>query len=74
MPTEKIIFEVCGGLALFLYGMILMSNGLKKIASDKIRKSLEKITKNPLKGALVGAIITAIIQSSSATMVILLGF
>lgn len=74
MPVKEIIFEVCGGLVLFLYGMILMGKGLQKIASDKIRKILGKVTNNSLIGASIGAIITAIIQSSSATTVILLGF
>ncbi len=74
MPVKEIIFEVGGGLALFIYGMILMGGGLQKIASDKIRKTLEKITNNPFVGVSIGAVITAIIQSSSATTVILLGF
>jgi phosphate:Na+ symporter len=71
---KEIIFGVAGGLALFIFGMNLMSDGLKKAAGEKLRKILETLTKNPLIGMLVGAFVTAIIQSSSATTVMLVSF
>ncbi len=70
----SLIFGVAGGLALFIYGMNLMSDGLKKAAGERLRKILEKLTTNPLMGVLVGALVTAIIQSSSATTVMMVGF
>lgn len=71
---KEIIFGVAGGLALFIYGMNLMSDGLKKAAGEKLRKILETLTKNPFVGVLVGTAVTAIIQSSSATTVMLVSF
>ena len=63
-----------GGLALFLYGMHTMSDGLEVAAGEKMRQVLEKLTSNTIMGVIVGAVITAIIQSSSATTVMLVGF
>jgi phosphate:Na+ symporter len=74
MPILEIIFSLFGGLALFLYGIYLLSSGLQKLAGGKLEKLLKKITGNPVKGILTGATITAIIQSSSITTVILVGF
>lgn len=74
MSIAKIIFELAGGLALFLYGILLMSEGFQKIAGERLQKILEKFTNKPHKGILSGAAVTAIIQSSSITTVILLGF
>jgi phosphate:Na+ symporter len=71
---KEIIFGVAGGLALFIFGMNLMSEGLKKAAGERMRKILETLTKNPFIGMLVGAFVTAIIQSSSATTVMLVSF
>lgn len=68
------IFGVAGGLALFIYGMTLMSEGLKKAAGERLRKILETVTRNPFIGVLVGTIVTAVIQSSSATTVMVVGF
>lgn len=68
------IFGVAGGLALFIFGMNLMSEGLKKSAGERLRKILETLTKNPFIGMLVGTLVTAIIQSSSATTVMLVSF
>ena len=68
------IFTLCGGLAFFLYGMIVMSAGLEKIAGGKMEKLLEKITSNPLKSFALGAGITIAVQSSSAVTVMLVGF
>ena len=68
------IMGLLGGLALFLYGMQVMSNGLEDTAGDKMKNILEKLTSNSFVGVLVGALITAIIQSSSATTVMVVGF
>ncbi len=68
------IFTLCGGLAFFLYGMIVMSAGLEKIAGGKMEKMLEKMTSNPIKSLLLGAGITMAVQSSSAVTVMLVGF
>lgn len=68
------IFTLMGGLAFFLYGMIIMSSGLEKIAGGKMEKLLEQLTSNPFKGLLVGAGMTIAIQSSSAVTVMLVGF
>ena len=68
------IFTLCGGLAFFLYGMLVMSSGLEQIAGGKMEKLLEQLTSNPIKGFLVGAGMTIAIQSSSAVTVMLVGF
>ena len=68
------IMGLLGGLALFLYGMQMMSQGLENAAGDKMKQILEKLTSNRLLGVLVGAVITAVIQSSSATTVMVVSF
>ncbi len=68
------ILTLLGGLALFLYGMKMMSDGLEVAAGDKMQAILEKLTANRFIGILVGAMITAAIQSSSATTVMVIGF
>jgi len=68
------IFGTVGGLGLFLYGMIQMSEGLKKAAGKKLKNILESMTKRRVVGCLVGAGITALIQSSSAATVMVVGF
>lgn len=68
------ILTLLGGLALFLYGMQMMSNGLEAAAGNRMKAILEKLTSNRVKGVLVGAGITAVIQSSSATTVMVVGF
>ena len=68
------IMGLLGGLALFLYGMQMMSDGLESAAGNKMKTILEKLTANRFVGVLVGAVITAIIQSSSATTVMVVGF
>ena len=68
------LFGLLGGLALFLYGMQMMSGGLEAAAGNKMKKILEKLTANRFLGVLVGAGITAVIQSSSATTVMVVGF
>lgn len=70
----KDILSLFGGLALFLYGMQMMSNGLEAAAGNKMKSILEKLTSNRIKGVIVGAAITAVIQSSSATTVMVVGF
>ena len=70
----SLILGLLGGLALFLYGMQMMSNGLETAAGDRLKSILEKLTSNRFLGVLVGAVITAIIQSSSATTVMVIGF
>lgn len=68
------IFSLLGGLALFLYGMNMMSDGLEVAAGNKMKAILEKLTSNRFLGVGVGALITALIQSSSATTVMTVGF
>lgn len=65
--TVKICFGLIGGLALFLYGMNTMSDALQKTAGERMKKILSFLTKNPIMGALAGALVTAVLQSSSAT-------
>jgi phosphate:Na+ symporter len=67
-------FLTVGGLGLFLFGMGLMSEGLKKVAGRKLRRIVESMTKRPLVAFLVGAGVTALVQSSSATTVMIIGF
>ena len=62
-----------GGLALFLYGMRLMGDGLKQGSSAALKKAMEKVTNNPIIGFLLGLLVTAVIQSSTATIVLTSG-
>ncbi len=68
------LFGLFGGLALFLYGMDMMSDGLQKAAGERMRYILGLLTKNPIMGVLAGALVTAVLQSSSATTVMVIGF
>lgn len=68
------LLGLLGGLALFLYGMQMMSSGLEAAAGDRMKSILERLTANRFMGVLVGAAITAVIQSSSATTVMVVGF
>lgn len=70
----QIALTLLGGLALFIYGMNLMSDGLQKAAGEKMKSILALLTKNPVIGVLAGALVTAVIQSSSATTVMVIGF
>ena len=63
-----------GGVAMFLYGMSLMGDGLKKVAGNKLELILYRLSSTPLKGILLGTGVTAVIQSSSATSVMVVGF
>lgn len=73
METYMMIIKMLGGLALFLYGMEIMGDGLKSSSAGALKKVLEKVTSNPVKSFILGVIITAIIQSSTATIVIAVG-
>lgn len=68
------ILTMIGGLALFLFGMNTMGDGLSKVSGGRLEKILEKLTNNPIKAVLVGCGVTAVIQSSSATTVMVVGF
>ncbi len=74
MDYLSLITGLCGGLGLFLYGMHIMAAGLQKAAGSKLKKVLEILTKNRFIGVIVGALVTAVIQSSSATTVMVVGF
>lgn len=74
MNNFEIFTGIFGGLGLFLYGMKLMSDGLENIAGEKLKNILEKITSNKIMGVLVGTAVTAVIQSSSATTVMVVSF
>jgi len=69
-----ILFGLFGGLALFLFGMDMMSDGLQKAAGERMRYILGLLTKNPVMGVVAGALVTAVLQSSSATTVMVIGF
>ena len=71
---KDMIFGTVGGLGLFLFGMRLMSDGLKKVAGQKLKSILESMTKRAIVAFLVGAGVTALVQSSSATTVMVIGF
>ena len=68
------LLAMLGGLALFLYGMDTMGKGLEKLSGGRLEQILEKLTSNPIKAVLLGAGVTAVIQSSSATTVMVVGF
>lgn len=72
--TVQMIITMLGGLALFIYGMNLMSDGLQKSAGERMKKILALLTRNPVLGVIAGALCTAVLQSSSATTVMVIGF
>ena len=72
--TIRVAFGLIGGLALFLFGMNMMSDSLQKVAGEKMKKVLAMLTRNPLLGVISGALVTAVLQSSSATTVMAIGF
>ena len=74
MSGITIVLTLLSGVALFLFGMSLMGDGLKKVAGNKLELVLYKLTNTPIKGVLLGTVVTAIIQSSSATTVMVVGF
>jgi len=71
---SSMVIPFVGGLAMFIYGMNIMADGLQNAAGSKMKKILEVLTQNKLMGILLGALVTAIIQSSSATTVMVVGF
>lgn len=73
LQVIHVIVSLAGGLALFLYGMSMLSNSLEKISSGRMEKILESLTSNIFKSVLLGAVTTAAVQSSSATTVIVVG-
>lgn len=73
-PTVSMIFSLLTGVALFLFGMSAMSDGLKKVAGNKMEMILYRLTNSPWKGFLLGTAVTCVIQSSSATTVMVVGF
>ncbi|KGF12171.1 sodium-dependent phosphate transporter [Peptostreptococcus sp. MV1] len=70
----NVAISLIGGLGMFLYGMNVMGDGLQKAAGDKLKKIIEMLTTNRIMGVLIGTLVTAIIQSSSATTVMTIGF
>ena len=74
MEIGSMLMQLAGGLGLFLFGMKLMGDGLEMAAGSKLRGMIERLTKNKYMGALVGLVVTAVIQSSSATTVMVVGF
>lgn len=70
----EIAFGIIGGLGLFLYGMTIMADGLEKTAGDKMKRIIEILTNNRIIAVIVGAFVTVIVQSSSATTVMIVGF
>ena len=72
--STRIVFGLLGGLAIFIYGMNLMSECLQKAAGERMKSILALLTRNPVMGVLAGALTTAVLQSSSATTVMTIGF
>lgn len=72
--SMQIVFGLLGGLAVFIFGMNLMSECLQKAAGEKMKNILSMLTRNPVMGVLAGALVTAVLQSSSATTVMAIGF
>ncbi len=74
LSVVKILIEMFGGLGLFLYGMRIMSDGLENAAGDRLKSFIEVLTKNKIMAVIVGAIVTVLVQSSSASTVMVVGF
>jgi phosphate:Na+ symporter len=72
--SVKVVFGLLGGLALFLYGMTMMSESLQKAAGERMKAVLAMLTRNPILGVISGALVTAVLQSSSATTVMVISF
>ena len=72
--TIKILFGLFGGLSIFIFGMNMMSDCLQKAAGERMKSILALLTKNPILGVIAGALTTAVLQSSSATTVMAIGF
>ena len=74
IDITSMLFNLAGGLGIFLYGMRMMSDGLQKVAGDRLRSIFDMVTTNRFAGVFTGFLVTAMIQSSSATTVMLVGF
>ncbi|MHB9928338.1 Na/Pi cotransporter family protein [Clostridium botulinum] len=74
MNVFAMLTGLIGGLGLFIYGMNLMGDGLQNVAGERVKVFFEKVTSNPIKGVLTGVVVTGVIQSSSATTVMVIGF
>ena len=74
LNLTTVIFQFIGGVGLLLYGMKLMGDGIESIFGEKLKKQFETVNANPLRGVLAGTVVTAAIQSSSATTVMIVGF
>ena len=74
MDAVLSVSQMLGGIGIFMVGMIIMTEGLRALAGDRIRKALMRFTKTPTSGAVTGAVTTAVLQSSSATTVAAVGF
>ncbi|EDT79945.1 Na/Pi-cotransporter II-related protein [Clostridium botulinum NCTC 2916] len=74
MNVFAMLTGLIGGLGLFIYGMNLMGDGLQNVAGERVKVFFEKVTSNPIKGVLTGVVVTGVIQSSSATTVMVVGF
>ena len=68
------VLQLLGGVGLFLYGMSLLGASLERVAGASLEKTLEKLTNNRIKGVALGAVVTGVIQSSAATVVMVVGF
>lgn len=73
LEVRDLLFLFLGGIGIFLFGMKFMSDGLTKIAGDRLRDLLDRFTSNPFKGVLVGIVVTVLLQSSTATIVLTVG-
>lgn len=74
LDWQTMLFSFFGGLGVFLFGLHYMSDGLQKTAGERLRRMLERMTTNPFMGVLAGALVTGIIQSSTGTTVMAIGF
>ena len=72
--TQEIIFSLIGGLGLFFLGMKMMSESLRKVAGNRLRNTLDILTRRPIIGLFIGTLITMLVQSSSVTTVMTVGF
>ncbi|SDI32977.1 Na/Pi cotransporter family protein [Natribacillus halophilus] len=73
MDLQELLFMFFGGLGIFLFGLKFMSDGLTKIAGDRLRELLDRFTSNPIKGVLTGIVVTVLLQSSTSTTVLTIG-
>lgn len=74
MNISTVVFQFIGGVGLLLYGMKLMGDGIESVFGEKLKRQFERVDSNPLRGVLAGTVVTAAIQSSSATTVMIVGF